>query len=359
MSVLAMLDVAIGIIFIYLLLSLVCTAINEIIEGIFKNRATDLLKGISELLNDTSKQGLTKSIYQHPLILGLFKGVYNPKSKQLPSYIPARNFALALMDLVTSATSTGVSGASGATPASIPIKPMALGAALVPTAIVPPTPLTPYDNLRASIVNNATINAHTGKALLTLIDAAAGDMNKVRENIENWFNSSMDRVAGWYKRRVQFIILFLGLSIAVALNADTIAIFKSLVNDPPLRASLLEAAREYAKENPTITSDTSKTAEARIKENMKKMDDLRLPIGWEWDENSALDNNHKNNVRLAIPSSFWGWILKGMGWIVTAAAISLGAPFWFDLLNKFMVIRSTVKPTEKSPDEGSEDRVKK
>jgi hypothetical protein len=45
-----------------------------------------------------------------------------------------------------------------------------------------------------------------------------------------------------------------------------------------------------------------------------------------------------------------------LGWLLTAGAISLGAPFWFDLLNKFMVIRSTVKPHEKSLEEGSEDR---
>jgi hypothetical protein len=46
-----------------------------------------------------------------------------------------------------------------------------------------------------------------------------------------------------------------------------------------------------------------------------------------------------------------------LGWAITAFAISLGAPFWFDLLNKFMVIRSTVKPFEKSQPEGSEDRA--
>jgi hypothetical protein len=45
-----------------------------------------------------------------------------------------------------------------------------------------------------------------------------------------------------------------------------------------------------------------------------------------------------------------------LGWLITAFAVSLGAPFWFDLLNKIMVIRSTVKPREKSREEGSEDR---
>ena len=41
---------------------------------------------------------------------------------------------------------------------------------------------------------------------------------------------------------------------------------------------------------------------------------------------------------------------------MTAFAATLGAPFWFDVLNKVMVIRSTVKPHEKSPEEASEDR---
>ncbi len=43
------------------------------------------------------------------------------------------------------------------------------------------------------------------------------------------------------------------------------------------------------------------------------------------------------------------------GWAITAFAVSLGAPFWFDILNKFMVVRSTVKPAEKSPPEASKD----
>ena len=56
--------------------------------------------------------------------------------------------------------------------------------------------------------------------------------------------------------------------------------------------------------------------------------------------------------------AFWFRLKQVFGILITAFAIMLGAPFWFDLLNKFMVIRSTVKPTEKSPEEGSEDRAK-
>ena len=44
-----------------------------------------------------------------------------------------------------------------------------------------------------------------------------------------------------------------------------------------------------------------------------------------------------------------------IGWLITALAVSLGAPFWFDVLNKIIVIRSTVKPAEKSGPEASKD----
>jgi hypothetical protein len=43
------------------------------------------------------------------------------------------------------------------------------------------------------------------------------------------------------------------------------------------------------------------------------------------------------------------------GWFLTAIAMTLGAPFWFDLLNQIMVIRSTIKPQEKSGPEASKD----
>src|SRR5437762_14039335 len=103
------LEIAIGMIFVYLLLSLICSAASELIEGLFKNRATDLERGIRQLLNDPNGTGLVRKLYDHPLVSGLFKGTYDPgkikdgayqRGSTLPSYIPARNFALALMDVV-------------------------------------------------------------------------------------------------------------------------------------------------------------------------------------------------------------------------------------------------------------------
>lgn len=74
-------------------------------------------------------------------------------------------------------------------------------------------------------------------------------MARVRENIEGWYNASMDRVSSWYKRRAQVTILILGLFIAITVNVDTITIAKRLSTDKALRESLIAAADAYAKEN--------------------------------------------------------------------------------------------------------------
>jgi hypothetical protein len=74
-----------------------------------------------------------------------------------------------------------------------------------------------------------------------------------------------------------------------------------------------------------------------------------LPIGWTgWDAN--VDDPRR------MPDTVMAWVLKIVGVLLTAFAVSQGAPFWFDLLNKVMVIRSTVKPKEKSVEQPSKDR---
>nr|MCC5648083.1 hypothetical protein [Nostoc sp. CHAB 5824] len=91
------LEVAIGIIFIYLLLSLICSVVNEWIAGVFALRAKNLAQGIKNLLQDKEGTGKAKDVYTHGLILGLSKTTQSkePQSfsgKAGPSYIPARTF---------------------------------------------------------------------------------------------------------------------------------------------------------------------------------------------------------------------------------------------------------------------------
>src|SRR5438105_374172 len=128
-------EVAIGIIFVYLLLSLICSAVNEIIESLLKNRATDLERGISVLFNQENGGKMIEAFHKHPLISGLFRGAYKPKKENtirfwhfllptnLPSYIPARNFSSAVIDLILHPTAfeSNVQGASTGTQAAVEI----------------------------------------------------------------------------------------------------------------------------------------------------------------------------------------------------------------------------------------------
>lgn len=180
-------------------------------------------------------------------------------------------------------------------------------------------------------------NKEVQKALRTIAEQSGGDINKMRENIEAWFNSSMDRVSGWYTRRTKWIILVLGLVLTIGLNVNTITIVKRLSNDNALRNAVAAQAEKSVNDPNVLTPNFDK--------NREQLDKLGLPIGWD------------NFTFLPSPFQWWEHLLLPfMGWLLKAAAISLGAPFWFDVLNKFMVIRSTVKPHEKSPEESSEDR---
>jgi hypothetical protein len=309
------LDAAVGIVFVFLLVSLIASAIREGIEGWLKTRATHLEVGIRELLHDPTGSGLAKQLFEHPLIYSLYAGQYSPTKAgrwpialtsggNLPSYIPSRNFALALMDMV--ARGPVVEANSQSTSQAISLQ-----------------------ALRANI--SQIQSPPVQRALLAAIDTAEGDLQRAQANIEAWYDSAMDRVSGWYKRSTQWILFAIGLAIAIAMNVNAITIGDYLYRNKAARETLVARA-QAATSDPNYPSRTYSEIETELKS-------FTLPIGW---DQEAKKPKH-------FPTIIGGWLL-------TALAASLGAPFWFDLLNKIMVIRSTVKPHQKSPEESSEDR---
>lgn len=344
----SVLDIAIGAVFIFLLLSVFATAVNEIIFSFLNMRGRELLRGIATLLSDAQNTDLVTKIYNHGQVFGLFEGNFDPcKPGKLPSYIPSRNFALALLDTVAhpfsevsvaqpvlaaqpgEATQPGAVGQPGR--AAQPGAP----AGIAQEAIV----LTQAFKDAAQRMANEPATEKVGKPLVSMITMAGNDAVKLQKSVEDWYNSGMDRVSGWYKYKTQLALFLIGLVIAASINADTIHIVKQLSQDSTLRASIVAAA-ESAKD-PAINKEQT-TTQQRIdaaKKSLSDVNNLGLPLGWHDGDWTA---NH-------LPNLFLGWLL-------TAIAITLGAPFWFDTLNKIMVIRSTVKPREKSHDEGSKDK---
>jgi hypothetical protein len=336
------LDVAIGMVFVYLLLSLLCSAINEYIEARLNYRSKNLWKGIQLLLNGviaegkekpdmaaalpakitspptaattaaTGKYDLASMLYQH----GLVRALYQHEEK-LPSYIPSRTFALALWNLASEATGTDNRDL----------------------------------NQIKDVIHHYIPNRELSQALVTMIDEAKGDFDRAVKNVEDWYDGAMDRVSGWYKRRVQWILLAIGFVAALLINADSVNIAKALIQDKALRDTIVAQA---AKEQPPAPGTGG---QQEVKDAYARISGLGLPLGW------AFNKSVKDDPMRGVPHSgdgkadTAGWVLlKIFGLFLTGLAISQGAPFWFDILNKFMVIRSTVKPKEKSGDEGQKDK---
>jgi hypothetical protein len=336
------LEVAIGIIFVYLLVSVICSAVREGIEAFMKTRSAYLEHGIRELLHDSDGKGLAASFFKHPLIYGLYLDEYRPrppvgekgifpwtrsrrpsyaaKGSSLPSYIPKKNFAVALMDLAARGPDTNAVTSS------------------------PESTRISLDSIRQNVQNLQ--NEGVQRALLTAIDTAENDIDKLQANLEAWYDSAMDRVSGWYKRSTQWIILLVGFAIAAAFNVNTVTIADALYRNESLRQAVVARAEAAAHNSNFVDSLNYKNAKAA-------MDSLSLPIGWQQEQLARGAVRPEKNLALFIFISLIGWLMTGL-------AATMGAPFWFDILNKVMVIRSTVKPAEKSKEEGSEDRqVKK
>jgi len=278
----AILDTAIGLIFVFLAVSLAVSAANELLAALFKLRAKNLFLGIQELLQDPSTEGLVTRFYEHPLIARL--GAKGGK----PSYIPSRTFALTLLDIVAPVTA-----ASNRT----------------------------MDDLKAGIEK---LPASLQVTFRVLLDEAGHDIEQFKTQLEIWFNNTMDRVSGWYKRKTQAIQLVLALVIVVIANVDTVRISRSLSGvNSPLRDSIKDAAHSFVEaglpQGPPGTQLSAAT---------EAIGNLALPIGW-------------------VKGGFGPTTI--FGWVITALAASLGAPFWFDLLNKFINVRASGKAPEEEP----------
>ena len=205
----------------------------------------------------------------------------------------------------------------------------------------PSGPILSLESVRLNVANLK--NQALQRVLLSAIDAAQGDINQAEANIESWYNSGMDRVSGWYKRSTQWIIFAIGLLTAVGMNINTVTIADYLFRDETARAAIVARAEKVE----TIPGSSS----ANYSEVKQELESMNLPLGWSEGWGAPKRGKPTSEV-----GRWNNWVAPILGWLLTALAATMGAPFWFDLLNKVTVIRSTVKPHEKSGEEASEDR---
>lgn len=275
------LDVAVGLIFFYFLFSMITSHINEAIASRMQWRAKDLEDQIRHMLGDPD---LANKVLQNPMITSI------TSKRGKPAYIPPNTFALALFD------------------------------AFVPEG----QNANVFDHVRAGIVKSLPTNK-ASQAVLNLVDRADGNMTKARSNAEDWFNSAMDRVSGAYKQRIQVLTFAVSLILTVVVGADTLVITDALYKEPSLRAAVTGAA-QGAPTNAQVqaTANNQSGSISSLQQANDLLQKSGFPLGWG-----------------TLPTDPAGWIKKILGLLITTLAVSLGAPFWFDVLKNVANLRST------------------
>lgn len=328
------LEVIIGLVFIYLLYSLLGTTVQELIASALKMRGLMLQQAIKRMLDDDLNQkdsAIVAAFYRHPLIkyLGEAKTIWGKPGR--PSYLAPESFSKALMDLLRGDQ-------------------LQLGDALKPLI---------QQNLAAGVVSwqgqQVKINPETLSYLTSLWIDSQGDTAKFRAALEQWFRDMMERCTGWYKRLTQKVLLGIGLAIAVIFNVDTLAIIQKLEHSPKMREQIVRQATEFTKAHPNLAAELEKPKPDSTAQQEKKLRDtlyaqaVTLSTGQIKDANTLLGLGWPDGFLNFKGCWFVGLLSALGGWALTAIAISLGAPFWFDLLNKVMQLRNALSPQEEDP----------
>lgn len=315
-----LLDVVIGLVFIYALLSLVCTAANEIYAGLSDRREDHLFEGISNLLGEqaatgaerqkvtftppgaTCGQGVVAAFYAHPLIKSL-----NEK-KTRPSYIPEAVFARVLLDMFAPTGST--------------------------TA-----PVNKFEDFIKGVESALPADSDLRRTLLILAEDAGGDLEKLNAGLITWFNDAMKRVTGWYKNQSQSSLLLISFLVCLALNADSIRIVKELYSSPAKRNVIVAQAEQTSKVFANYTGHKGAVSVAAaasdLKGSLDKLEATGLTLGW--DGYASKPEAYKGQFFVNIFSTL-------IGILFTALAATLGAPFWFDMLGKLINLRAIGRP---------------
>lgn len=361
MTGLVVLDIVIGLVFVYLLYSLLASIVQEGLANILGLRAKFLQKAIIRMLEDGNIGGtssfwgsligffkisfrkqdttilhFTQAFYNFPLIKYLAEDDYHSK----PSYISGSNFSKTILGLLR-----GNEFQAGDDP-RVPIE----------DALRQGKLKWPSDNLNY-------LKEETLSHLRFLWAESQGDVDKYQKLLEQWFDDTMLRSTGWYKKHTQGMLFLIGFLIAIFFNVDTIKIADRLAKDPVLREQMVKQADTYIKThkaelellkttpkdslaNPESLEAIQKKADALMdKANTLLAKDLsdvnnQLALGWPCKSDSC------SNASFCIEEN----VSKGslFGWLLTAFAISLGAPFWFDLLSKLMKLRGSVASSKDS-----------
>ena len=249
-------------------------------------------------------------------------------------------------------------------------------------------------------------NSPARKIILDLCARSNGDLERFRSLLESWFNTFEDQVTAWYKQKTHLVVGAMSLVLVCTMNIDTVALVRQLATDTKVRTAMVAVAleisnapdlgkvfdttaRDKATAELTAKLGSEKTAaEALAKDRnnatlkveaqdaasaaataqqtadteqaavMKRVADLAqgltaagVRVGWTAGDWAALWRAD------GVAPDWLALLVKLVGFLVSTAAISLGAPFWFNTLKTLASIRSVGPSTDESKAKRIKDKA--
>jgi hypothetical protein len=326
MLIFTILEIGLGLAFVYLLLSLLASWINERVAAALQLRARGLETAIRNMLKDppdfraNAQQYLAAhpeyqgyktfadQFYSHPLVKSL--GERMPLASK-PTNISAQTFALVAFDI-----------------------------------LFPEEDFTDKtaEQLK-DMIHGKRLHPDIETTLITYIEGGARNIESLRKGVETWFNDAMDQTSAWYKRDVGFRTLVIGAILAVLFNVDTLVIANALWQEPNMRTSLAEYAQNNLGSFEPGQEITSEDAIAKFSQVRDVLAAFDFPVGWAaYGPGTAMQNAAANNQAPAVALGLW-LLYRLVGWALTAIAVAQGAPFWFDILKKAVAPSKTQVPS--------------
>ncbi len=195
-------------------------------------------------------------------------------------------------------------------------------------------------------------------SLQALATNAGDDVSRFRTSVEQWYDNHMDRVSGWYKRRAAWITLAVGAVLVLLLNINTITIGHALYGDSAVRSAVSTAA---AKNSQCPASETVAACLSRLETEVSSAAQAGLPLGWGTVPACAVKGARcgwlaQRGITNPRGGSPWQVILVLIGFLLTIVALTPGAQFWFGLLVKLNSLRSSGPPPATTPAAGTPAR---
>ncbi len=392
----AILEVAIGLVFVWMILSAATMEAQNIIARLFQTRAKFLEKMLLDMFRGEKKY--VTDFFNHPLIQELYRKGFLGRTKR-PDYIPNPVFAEVALEIFVNLGLEEEEIETG----SVSVKKLigeaeeAVNSVSVKTIIARVQKIASrkenpeFSHIIHHVFPNFNSNDTLSKVHSYEIEAGNLQKNakeiiseakryekkaaKFKKNAEKWFDDSMVRASFWYKEKAQLTALVIGFILALALNVDTVAMAQQLWRDPTLRQSLV--AKAQAQE-----ASPEALSVSELEEEYKS---INLPVGWEieeilipdtestdvnsdgeptliseencslisWGNDLVINKEGKCYKVLGLPpkNDIWGLGAKAIGILLSAVAAMQGAPFWFEMLQKLLNISGKSKDDDKKEKE--------